>query len=117
MAATAITNTVLTRNTVAIFPATAACDATDGALITCDKDDQKMLIYIENADASNAETVTIKKGNGLQGTADYAVSVAASGKRCVVIESGKFKNVSGDNKGKIVITGTADVKVACVVLP
>lgn len=117
MAATAITNTVLVRNTVATFPATAASDATDGVLITCDKDDQKMLIIIENVDASNAETVTILKGDGLQGVSNLAVSVPASSMRCVVVESGRFKNVSGTLKGKIKITGTADVKIACVVLP
>lgn len=117
MAATAIVNTVLAFNTGAAMPATAAIDAVDGALITCDKADQKMLIIMENADAANAENVTIKAGNGIQGTEDLVIALAASQKKVITIESGKYKNVSGTNKGKIKITGTADVKLACVVLP
>lgn len=118
MAATAITNTVLSVfGTAAAMPATAAVDATDGALITCDKADHKMLIIMENADTTNAETVTIKAGNGIQGAKDWTVSVPKSSTMVVTVESGFYKNVSGTNKGKIKITGTADVKIACVVLP
>lgn len=117
MAATAIVNTVLGFNTAAALPATAAVDAADGALITCDKADQKMLIIMENADGANAENVTIVKGNGVQGVADLVVALAASEKKVITIESGKYKNLSGTNKGKIKVTGTADVKLACVVLP
>lgn len=117
MAATAIVNTVLNFNEGAAMPATAAVDAADGALITCDKADHKMLIIMENADGANAENVTIKKGNGVQATADLVVALAASQKKVITIESGKYKNVSGTNKGKILINGTADVKIACVVLP
>lgn len=117
MAATAIVNTVLSFNTMAAMPATAAVDATDGALITCDKADQKMLIVIENSDTVNAETVTIKKGNGVQGVADLAVSVPKSETKVITVESGKYKNISGTLKGKIKITASADVKIACIVLP
>lgn len=117
MAATAIVNTVLAFNGAKIMPATAAVDAVDGALITCDKADQKMLIIMENSDAVNSETVTFKKGNALQGTADLVVTIPKSETHTIVLESGKYKNVSGTNKGKIVVTGTADVKLACVVLP
>ena len=116
MAATAITNTVLTRNTAAAMPATAAVDATDGCLITAAAD-QKMLIIMQNVDSTNAENVTIKAGNGIQGTADLVVSVAKSSTKVIAIESGKYVNTSGTNKGKIKITGTADVQIACVVLP
>lgn len=118
MAATAITNTVLSAfGKAEAMPATAAVDATSGALITCDKTDHKMLIIMENADTTNAETVTIKAGNGIQGTKDWTVSVPKASTMVVTVESGFYKNVSGANKGKIVITGTADVKIACVVLP
>jgi 23S rRNA (cytosine1962-C5)-methyltransferase len=48
MAATAITNTVLKFNESGAVPATAAVAANEGALITCDKQDQKMLIIVEN---------------------------------------------------------------------
>jgi len=117
MAATVIVNTALSFNTAAVKPATAAVDAVDGALITCDKADHKMLIIMENADVANSENVTIKAGNAVQGVADLVVAVAASTTKVITVESGKYKNVSGTNKGKILITGTADVKIACVVLP
>lgn len=117
MAATVIVNTVLGFNIGAVMPTTAAVDAADGALITCDKADQKMLIIMENADAVNSENVTIKKGNAVQGVTDLVVAVAASTTKVITVESGKYKNVSGTNKGKIMVTGTADVKIACVVLP
>lgn len=117
MAATAITNTVLAFNGAKIMPATAAVDATDGALITCGAADQKMLIIIENSDSTNAETVTIKKGDGVQGVADLALSIPKSETHTIVVESGKYKNLTGTLKGKIKITASADVKIACVVLP
>lgn len=116
-AATAIVNTVLKFNEGALMPTVAAIDATNGGLITCDKADQKMLIILTNADASNDEVATIKKGNGIQGVADLAITVTKATTKVVVVESGKYKNISGTNKGKILITGTADVTVACVVLP
>jgi hypothetical protein len=35
-----------------------------------------------------------------------------------VVESGKYVNTSGTNKGMLVVNGgSADLKVACVVLP
>ncbi len=117
MAATVIVNTALSFNAAGAMPATAAVDAADGALITCDKADNKMLIIMENSDAVNPENVTIKAGNGLQGVADLVVEVAASTTKVITVESGKYKNISGTNKGKMLITGTADVKIACVVLP
>lgn len=117
MAATAITNLVLAFNAAKEFPTTAAVDATAGAFITCDAADQKMLIIMENSDADNDENVTIKKGNALQGTADLVYKVPKGETHAIVVESGKYKNISGTNKGKIHITATADVKLACVVLP
>jgi hypothetical protein len=36
---------------------------------------------------------------------------------CLTVESMKYLITAGENRGKIHITGTADVKVACVALP
>ena len=116
-AATVITNTSLVLNTFAAMPATAAVEATNGALVTAAAD-HKMLLIAENASADTAKTVTVKAGNGIQGIADLAVSLGAATTKCVVIESMKFVNTSGTNKGKILITGTdANIKIACVLLP
>ena len=45
------------------------------------------------------------------------VTFSAAGTQCVNLESGAFVNVSGENRGKIQITGPATIKAACVVLP
>ena len=116
MAATAITNVTLKLNTGSAAYATAAVHADDGALVTAVAD-QKMLILFENA-TSATKVATIKAGNGLQGVSDITVSLGNVEKKAIVVESMKFVNQSGTNKGKILITGTdANVKVACIALP
>lgn len=121
MAATAITNTALTRGTGAAFPTTAAVAANAGALIPAGYEDSKMLIILENSDTDTTATAKIVKGNGLQGVADLSVSVEPSSTSVVVVESGGFKDVSGDDKGKILVidndTTATTLKVACIVLP
>ena len=49
-------------------------------------------INVINRVSTTAEkTATIKKGNGIAGVSDLAVTLAASEKKCIVIESSKFK--------------------------
>lgn len=105
MAITAITPTKLTYNTVAAMPTSALVGA-DGAEIDFTGVDGKILIAVDTADA------VIKAGNGIQGVKDLAV---ASGK-CVTIESGMYKNVSGARKNKVYVTG-ATAKVLAIQLP
>ena len=100
MAATIITNTVLTFNTAAGFPTAEAVDASDGAVVIYDKPDHKILLILENA-ASAEKAATIKAGDALQGTEDLKVTVAGSGKSCICIESGKFIHMTGEHKGKL----------------
>lgn len=116
MAATAITNTVLTWNTSAAMPETAAVDATLGAYVTVTG--KRMLIILENVNTTTAKNATIVKGNGIFAGVDYVKEIPATEVHAVVIETGKFKLVSGDNKGKILIKGaSADIQVACIELP
>lgn len=118
MTAAAITNKVLKFNQAEAIPAATAVDATDGALITPNASDEKVIILLENASASVAKTATIKAGNGFAGTSDLSVALPASAKYAIVVESGKFVNASGTNRGKIVVTGTdANVKVGVLVTP
>ena len=102
------------------FDATAlatAVNAADGAEFVMSGADHKYLVYITNG-ASSAKAVTVKAGNGLQGTADISVSLGAGKSTYVSLESGRFKNVTGADKGKVVITGeSADIKVAVFKLP
>ncbi|MBE6546341.1 MAG: hypothetical protein E7668_02725 [Ruminococcaceae bacterium] len=96
---------------------TQAVDAANGAEFEMEGQDDKHLILIQNA-ATSAKTVTVKAGNGLQGVCDLSCEVAASGYTCVTLESGRFKNVTGDDKGKVILTGTdANIKVAVFKLP
>lgn len=93
-------------------------DATDGAYFTMTGQDGKVLILLQasTADAS----VSIKAGNGIQGVKDYTFTVASGKTQIITIESGRFKNVTGANKGKVIITytGASAVLKACVfVLP
>ena len=119
MAATSITVTKLKRNTAFAVPATAAVNASDGAEIDLSGiSDERLLIILENGSTSAEKTATIKMGNGIAGVSDLAVTLAASEKKCIVIESSKFKNVSGASAGKMIISGTdTNVKVAAVYLP
>ena len=94
-----------------------AIDATDGLEFVMDESDEKYVVLIQNTDTTNDETVTIKKGNGIQGVADYTATIEKGTTVAISLDSGAYKNVSGTDKGKVVITGTADVEVAVVVLP
>ncbi|MEA4831921.1 hypothetical protein SDC9_129706 [bioreactor metagenome] len=119
MAIQAITNAALTAfNTTADFPAAVAASvAADGVTIDATGRDDKLLIYIENTDSVNAESAIIKKGNGIQAANDLTVSLAASAKKVIQLESGAFKNVSGTNKGKIlIIPSSTDVKFSAILM-
>ena len=115
MAATAITNAVISKfnELTPTFPVAVALSATDGALITSNAPDEKMLVIVQNSDTTNAETVTIKAGTGYAGASDLEVSVAASTTKMCVLESARFK----DSDGKIKISGSTGIKISCVVLP
>lgn len=75
--------------------------------------DDKMILVIS---ATSATTLTVKAGNGIQGVADLALTVPV-GTNLVKLESGRFKNVTGENKGKIVVEspGTPSVGVVALV--
>ncbi len=63
--------------------------------------DDKYLIIVKNTNMSAAVTVTVKGGNGIQGSVDYVSDLIPAEKySAMVIESGRFKWVS-DNDGYI----------------
>ena len=94
-----------------------AVDVTDGAEVVMNGHDERTVIAVQNT-ASSAGTVTIKAGNGIQGVADEEFSVPASSTVFIVPESGRFKNVSGADKGKMIIKGSAaTITVAVIKLP
>lgn len=97
----------------------AAIDGTDGAYFVMAKGGDKYVIGIKNAVSSEAsKTITIKAGNGLQGTNDISLSLAKDEIAWVTLDSGKFKNVYGENKGKVILTGTDNnLQVKVIELP
>ena len=96
----------------------AAIDRTDGAYFVMAKGGDKYVIGIKNASSSAAKTIIIKAGNGLQGTNDISLELASGEIAWVVLDSGKFKNVYGVNKGKVILTGTSnDLQVKVIELP
>lgn len=96
-----------------------AIDGTDGAYFVMAKGGDKYVIGIKNASSSSGDkTITIKAGNGLQGTNDISLALAKDAIAWVVLDSGKFKNVYGVNKGKVILTGiSTDLKVKVIELP
>lgn len=127
MSATAITKVEVTRNAATNVPTAATVAKTDGALVTFDKPDQKILLLLKNNVTNATHTAVIKAGNGLQGVSDLEITLTgtdttAGNEKAVVIESGRFVNVSGDNKGKIQVlskdqtTGT-QIEVKAITMP
>lgn len=104
-----------------------AVNATDGAVFEMPDRDEKYVIGVQNANQSAANvTATIKAGDGLQcAFGDVSHILGAGEIAWITIDSGRFKNILGGNKGKVVIkgfaangtTGTTDLKVKVIKLP
>lgn len=119
MAMSEIVNTELFRNEAKEIKEAVAVDATAGASVDyTNKSDGKILLMITNGNASSAKKATILKGDALQGVEDLEISIPSGKTLGIVIESGKFVNVSGENKGKVIITGeSTDITVQAIELP
>jgi hypothetical protein len=117
MAATEITVTRVEKEKVVAIPTTAAVDTADGASVDWNCADGKLLLIVENADSAASKSATVVNGGGLQGMGDLTVSIAQSSKMAIVLDSGKYKQVSGAYKGKLWIKGEdANIKVAAMEL-
>ena len=95
---------------------TAATPA-DGFALDLSGKDYKIAILVKSSAAGG--TITVKAGDGIQGVADYVSGAIGNGEeRAIVLESGAFMNVTGPNKGKvIIIPSAATVTIAAVQLP
>jgi hypothetical protein len=84
----------------------------DTVVVPCDfKDEHTMLLFLGGG--SNA-TVTIKAGNGYAGVNDEVFEVASGKYSAITINSNRFKNVTGDYKGNLVIKVSAACSLAVV---
>lgn len=120
MAVKVLNRTEITKvNTLVEDVAFQDIDATDGAEFSFNQRDERILIGIKNKHVETAKTATIKAGNSVQSAfGDLSLSVGAGDIYWAQIDSGRFKNVSGTNKGKVKITGTdANIQVCVIRLP
>ena len=85
--------------------------STDKSIEWKEGDDKMILVIV----ATEATTLTVKAGNGIQGVSDKVLTVPV-GTSLVKLESGRFKNVSGANKGKIVVQSPKTPKVGVAAL-
>lgn len=75
--------------------------------MTWDERDDRTSIVITATDSC---TVTIEKGDGIQGMEDLTLSISAAGTYVLRLDSGMFKHTTGTNKGKIGIKASAASK-------
>lgn len=76
------------------------------------RDDKTVVIF--NNTGSAAGTCTFTKGTGIQGVADVTVPVPVGFSACA-LNSGSFKQLTGDNKGTIVAKPSATTITFAVV--
>lgn len=113
MAATVITPVKVQKNTLFSFGTTKALSASDGGVIDYDGAVfDKLVLAVENASSSGAE-VTVKKGSGVFAGGDLEVSVPQSSTSYLVLEAGRFVN----DINQVIVSGTANLKLAAVILP
>ena len=63
---------------------------------------------------SAAGTITVKAGNGYAGVNDYAFAVGNGEYKAVVLDSARFMNVTGADRGCIVLEASAACKIAVI---
>ena len=99
------------RNTIAAVTLEALTASTAKAIDWSEKDEHTVLVI----NASAQTNLTVKAGNGIQGVTDLVLTVP-QGVSLVKLESGRFKNVSGANKGKVIVVSTGTPSVGVVAL-
>lgn len=86
----------------------------DGMLVPWNNGDHRMLLLLKNT-GSAAGNVYVTKGNSIQAVAELVVTIPAGGIWVITPESGKFKQVTGDFKGNIMLSaGTATMQAVAI---
>lgn len=104
---------VTMRNKLAT-PTLAALTANTAKALEWSESDSKMILVANNS-GDSAVSLTVKAGNGIQGVADLTLSLP-KGVSLIKLDSGRYKFVSGDNKGKIVVVSAGTPSVGVVAL-
>jgi hypothetical protein len=117
MSVTNIAPTKLKLNEAGSLTFTAPTAAADGFAVNYGEQDSKLVLLLQNTDSA-AATAIIKAGDGIQGVVDYTQSLPAGSVSAIRLESGKFKRVTGDNRGSvIVIPSSVKVLAALTLIP
>ncbi len=102
---------VTMRNEIATPALITLAAATDTPIEFDDRDDKMVLVINSTA----ATALTVKAGNHIQGVADMTLEIPV-GISLLKLDSGRFKNVSGANKDKIVLNAAKSVSVGIAAL-
>jgi hypothetical protein len=115
MAKTIISPVKLDLNEPGQFTFTAPSDASDGFSVDYKEQDNRLVLLLRN-EAAAAATATVKAGDGIQGIVDYVYDLPASSSVALRLEAGKFKRVTGDDRGNVLIVPSATTVLAALVL-
>ena len=110
--ATISMNTPLVMRNNAAYVSETSISANTKTALEWKEDDNKMILVIN---ASGTVNLTVFAGNGIQGAADLNLYLGP-GISLIKLESGRFKNVSGVNKGKIFVQFDSTVSAGIVAL-
>jgi len=91
-----------------------ALDGTDGAIIDFGGKDCYTLLLFTCSAADT--TLVINGGNGEKAAPDLPLSIAKDAYNGIVIDSAYYMQVSGTNKGKVLVHGKATTSVAAIEL-
>lgn len=86
--------------------------ASDKVIVPCDFKDEFTQIHFLGG--SSAATVTIKAGNGYAGVNDEVFEVGSGKYMAMTIDSSRFMNISGDDKGSVILSVSAACSIAVV---
>ena len=101
---------IVMRNEIAYLQEHSVAANAQAALEWKESDD-KIILVIQT---DHVGTLTIFNGNGIQGSVKYTLSPGPSNPNLIKLDSGRFKQVSGPYKGKIIIQPDKDIQVDVV---
>lgn len=97
------------RNTV-VTPELQALVASTDTLIEFDGSDERSVMVVN---ASAATTLTVKAGDSFMASEPLVLDIP-KGVSLIKLDSGRFKNVKGANKGKITVNSAGTPSIAIV---
>lgn len=88
----------------------------DGGEINWQEKDSSIVILAQNTATAEGK-VTLIHGDGSSAMMDMDIPVPASSTVCFNIDSARFKNLTGDNRGKVLVSGPTTLSLAVFSTP